>query len=264
MNRNIFSVIICVLFLLAFVVEGEAEDKLFLKGNEEHTGRLESYKNGKFNFKPDGKTPIHELRTFTEKLVMDPPAVAVVTHKTKREKIEGMKLKRYEKGAFVFDKDGKEVKILAMQISTIEIQMSGGGWGGGGASSSEVGDLQVDMKALAAWMNENETTPEQKKAFDDYKSARAAYDSFQAESSRLIDAMDNATGAAREQLLNDLRIRKNEEQPILNALGSAEKALLATFPELTGDAPVESPEDGEPVGGEDAGGDSLEDLVLED
>jgi hypothetical protein len=53
--------------------------------------------------------------------------------------------------------------------------------------------------------------------------------------------MDKQTGVKREELLNKLRARKNEEQPLRKALISAYKALADAFPEPA-DEPAAKPD----------------------
>ena len=101
--------------------------------------------------------------------------------------------------------------------------------------SSEVREtdlLIIDLKKLAEWVNENNPTPAQSKAYNRYKTARASYDAFLAKSVEMIKALDKATGQAREDLLNKLRLRKNEEQPKAIEMKKAQAELLAAFPEI--------------------------------
>jgi len=92
--------------------------------------------------------------------------------------------------------------------------------------------LIIDLKKLTEWMNENNPTPLQVKAYNRYKTAKVAYDAFLTKSTEMVKALDKATGQARENLLNKLRLRKNEEQPITIEMKKSQAELLAAFPEI--------------------------------
>lgn len=230
------TIIISVILPLQFL---HAKDVLIMKGNKSYEGAFQGYKNDKFSFLPDGGKTVNALRSFAEKLVIDPPALVTVTPKGKK-KIEDMRLKSYEKSTFLFDKDGTDVPMTGMQISAIEMGLdfaraAGGSSGmkadfGNDASGSVA--LNIDLKELSAWMKEGNPAPSQVKAFDRYKAAKTAYDSFLETSAAMVKAMDKATGAAREDHLNKLRKRKNDEQPLIGELKAAEKELLAAFPDI--------------------------------
>jgi len=104
--------------------------------------------------------------------------------------------------------------------------------GSGTGSGNEQALLIIDLKQLAEWMKESEPTPVQVKAYNRYKTARTTYDSFLAKSAEMVKLLDRSTGPAREDLLNKLRLRKNEEQPIAGELRKAQAELLAAFPEI--------------------------------
>ena len=104
--------------------------------------------------------------------------------------------------------------------------------GSGGNSGSREMDLIIDLKSLAEWMKENNSTPAQVKAYDRYRAARGNYDAFLAKSAEMVKAMDRSTGSAREDLLNKLRLRKNEEQSIVAEMRKAQAELLVAFPKI--------------------------------
>jgi hypothetical protein len=89
----------------------------------------------------------------------------------------------------------------------------------------------VDLSALE---KAGGLTPAQQAALDRYRRARQEYDAFLSKSTAMVTEMEKATGARRESLLNALRQRKNEEQPISRRLESAEEALLAVLPKNSG------------------------------
>lgn len=215
-----------------------AKDTMVVKGKK-YDGTFESMKNDKIHFLPDGGKTMHETRAFVEQLTINPPASAIVTPKGKK-KTTDMKLKGYEKSNFIFDRNGESVMMPGMQITAIEMALDFDRAPGGAAASDNDSDntgdkpLRIDIKDLSAWMKEGNATPAQTRAFESYKVARESYDRFVMESAVMVKAMDSAKGPAREDFLNKLRKRKNDEQPLLGALKSAEKELLTAFPTIKG------------------------------
>ena len=102
----------------------------------------------------------------------------------------------------------------------------------GANSESKNAELIIDLKNLAEWMKENNPTPAQSKAYNRYKVARETYNAFLTKSAEMVKAMDKSTGSSREDLLNKLRLRKNDEQPIASEMKKAQEELLAAFPEI--------------------------------
>jgi len=228
------TIILSLFFPFQFL---QAKDILIMKGNKSYEGTFQGYKNDKFYFLPDGGKTVNGLRSFAEKLVIDPPAIVTITQRGKK-KVEDWKLKSYEKSTFLFDNNGKEVSMPGMQISAIEMGLDFGRAAGGGGGGQEDGanaenkPLKINLNDLSALVKESNSTPEQTRAFERYKTARTTYDSFLEASSAMVKTMDHTTGAAREDILNKLRKRKNDEQPLLGELKQAEKELLTVFPQI--------------------------------
>jgi hypothetical protein len=219
-----------------------ANDTLIMKGNKTYEGIFQNFKNDRLYFQPKAGKSINVPRSFAEKLALEPPSQVTVTPRGKK-KIGDMKLKGYEKSNFLFEKNGEEISMPASQISFIEMGLDFGrganGPAGQDADDNDDGNkpLVIDLKELSAWMKEGTPTPEQTKAFEHYKTARITYDDFVEKSAIMVKAMDKATGATREDFLNKLRKRKNDEQPLLGELKKAEKELFAAFPEIKAPAP---------------------------
>lgn len=229
---------LCFLFSSA---SAQAKDSLTIKGKTTD-GTFESMKNDKINFQPETGKSLHEPRAFTEKLVVDPPTKVNVTPKGKK-KVTDLKLKGYEKSNFIFDRNGAEVLIPGMQITAIEptldFDRAANAAGTGKEEADDSKPLIIDFKSLSDWMNEGGASPEQTKAFDRYKAARETYNKFVGENATLVKAMDAAKGPAREEFINKLRQRKNDEQPLLGELKKAEQQLLTAFPSIKEPASTE-------------------------
>jgi len=204
-----------------------------MKGTKNYQGTFQGYNRDKFHFQPDSGKMVHELRSFAEKLVIDPPALVTVTPKGKK-KIEDMKLKGYEKSTFVFERNGQEIPMQGMQISTIEMGLDFNRGAGASADDDDADNkpLRINLNDLSEFVKEANCTPEQTKSFERYRTARITYDSFLETSSAMVKSMDKTTGTVREDFLNKLRKRKNDEQPLLGELKKAEQELLTAFPQI--------------------------------
>jgi hypothetical protein len=242
--KKTFNIFCCsIAYFMVFTCQAlYANDTLIMKGNKTYEGIFQYFKNDKLYFQPKTGKLINVPRSFAEKLTLEPPSQVTVTPRGKK-KIGDMKLKSYEKSNFLFDKNGEEVSMPASQISFIEMGLDfGRGVNGPAGQDTNDGDngnkpLIIDLKELSAWMKESTPTPVQTKAFERYKTARTIYDDFVEKSAVMVKAMDKTTGATREDFLNKLRKRKNDEQPLLGELKKAEQELLAAFPEIKGPAP---------------------------
>jgi len=238
MNRKLNTAVYCLAYSLIFTAGNlTAGDTLIMKGNKTFTGTFQTFKTDKIYFLPaNGGKIMREQRLYVESLTIDPPSKVLVTPKGKK-KIEDMKLTKYSKSNFIFDKNGEEISIPGAQISSIEMGLDFGRAAGGAGDQQDGSDaenkpLKINLNDLSAFVKENGSTPEQIKVFEQYKTARVTYDTFLDTSSAMVKSMDKTTGTAREDFLNKLRKRKNDEQPILGKLKKAEQELLASFPEI--------------------------------
>jgi len=244
MNKRSISCAACITIMLVGYANSflHAKDTLIMKGNKNYEGTFQGYKNDNFYFQPNNGKTIKTLRSFAEKLVLDPPALVTIVQRGKK-KVEDLKLKSYEKSIFLFDNNGSEVSMPGMQISAIEMGLdfrraAGGTGGQEDGQDTENTPLKINLTDLAALVKESNSTPEQTKAFERYRAARNTYDSFLETSSAMVKSMDKATGAAREDFLNKLRKRKNDEQPLLGELKKAEQELLTALPQIKVTAPA--------------------------
>ena len=144
-----------------------------------------------------------------------------------RKKRSGARmLKGYKGLKFVFVEGEKEKKVFAGRVKSISVIHPAGGSGGKDAKGADTFPV-IDISGLET---RSDLTEQQTDAIDRYKKAREAYDSFLAESSKLVARMDRERGGAREKLLDELRVRKDREQPIKNELRAAIRELMATCP----------------------------------
>ncbi len=206
-------------------------DQLTVTGKT-HEGSFQSYEDNRFHFMTVKGRFVKEHASRVVKLVLEHPKKA--SYRTAdAAKEETALFKGYDKRKFIFATGGKDIIIQQAKMKTIELIMDEGwaGAGGGEFGGNRYPIPQVDIQTLSR----GPMTPAQRTALNQFNTAKAAYDEFVAKSSAMVAEMDRLTGAKREDLLNQLRIRKNEEQPLKNALLAAYKALTAAFAEAEGE-----------------------------
>lgn len=200
-------------------------------GTKSHEGTFEGFENGKFLFRTSEGREVKEPRTSVQKLTLTEPRKVSLVRNTKADPV-AMTLTGYESGKFAVKEGGKDATIPGMQVKAVTVEMEMMAGGGGGAVDDPPRPVPaVDISGLA---DREDLTPAQKGTLERYKAAREKYDAFLAESSALVTQMDKATGPKREELLNVLRRRKVEEQPVKRDLEAGRAALLTAFPELAG------------------------------
>lgn len=231
----------CVAFAMSAGVH--AADTMVV-ASETHTGTFEGYRQNRFLFRTESGTLLQEVRGRVSELKLGQPC-KVTFARTGRKKREPAHLKTYAHMKFTFEDGGREKVVPAFNIREITVQRdeSGGaakpddGAKPGGAPDKPGVFTTYDVRPLAS---RSDLTGPQSAALKRYETAKSRYDAFLKESTRLVTEMDRAKGAQREKLLNELRTRKNQEQPIKKELDGATAALLSAFPWLkTGQAPPE-------------------------
>ena len=80
---------------------------------------------------------------------------------------------------------------------------------------------KVDTKSIAS----RDLSQEQRLTLESFVAAKAGYDAFMRSSSAMVAQLDSATGSKRAKLLAELRARKNNEQPLKDALLKAHQKL---------------------------------------
>ena len=158
------------------------------------------------------------------------------------KKEETALLKGFDKREYLLEKDGKEIRVAATKMKSLDPFVDTGDGAGVGGNAYPIPKIDADA-LLAATPNPTEA---QKKALARFQAARQAFDAFFAESSALVEKIDKASGVPRENLLNTLRLRKNKEQPLKSELVDACSALTEAFPEpAPGRVPGMQPQTGD-------------------
>jgi hypothetical protein len=221
-----------VLVLAAVCAPG---DQLVILGQAPKEGTFQGFENGRFLFLPANGKFMKEQSSRVSKIVLPTPGKAsyqTTDGKTEQEAA----FKGYEKGKFVFVKDGKEVLIPALRMKQLEptFESEGGVGGDGGVGSYPI--PKVDLSSIG------DVTPDQQAILDRFATAKKAFDDYLTASIAMKEEMDKLKGPKREELLNKLRLRKDAEQPLRKDLRTAYKALVSAFSEQDEAAkPVEKP-----------------------
>jgi len=215
-------------------------DQLVLTGQVKE-GTFQGVENARFQFvTAKGRFMKEQLGRVTKMVLAKPVKVSYVTSDGKEEK--DVELKGFEKRTFTFSKKGGEdVAVPQLKMKSISLIFEGDG-AEGDAGGGRYPIPAVDLNSLAG----ADITPEQQTVIDEFTNAKKAFDEFAADSAALVAEMDKATGPKREEFLNQLRQRKNDEQPLRKALLAAYNALADAFPEPSEEpaaklAPAKSP-----------------------
>jgi len=209
---------------------GPARADVLNLGTKEHEGTFEGFANSRFVFRTGAGREVKESRTSVQRLTLAEPRKVALLRPGKKDP-ETVMLVGYEGGKFTVKQGNQETNIPGMQVRSIEVEMEMPEGGGADVTDTPRPIPPIDISELAA---RQDLGAPQIAVLEKYKAARAKYDAFIEESSALVAAMNKATGAKREELLNTLRRRKGEEQPIKRSLETSRSALIAAFPEITG------------------------------
>lgn len=198
--------------------------------SKEHPGRFVGFEDGQFLFLSEIGEATKYARTVVESLALDAPCEVRMVRASKTAP-ESALLHGYKQSKFTVELNGTRLDVPGMQVKRMEVGLAApaGPFGAGGAASADVPGPRppADVSSLE---KAGDLTPAQKGALDRYRRVRQEYEAFIAKSTALVAEMEKATGARRESLLDALRQRKNEEQPLVRRLESAEAALLAVLP----------------------------------
>jgi hypothetical protein len=173
-------------------------------------------------------------------LSLEQPRMADVVMAGK-PKPEQLLLKGYANGRFVFSIGGKDQNIVGMDVRSIRplpVSSSAPAAAAAPGGSQGVPMQQIPDRDIQTLLGRPGLTPDQKRILEEYKAAKAEYNKFQSESSALVSAMDTLTGNQRQQALNQLRLRKEQEQPVRRRMETSQQAVLAAFPELLTGSPA--------------------------
>ena len=194
-------------------------------------GVFEGYRDSQFSFRTDKGQLINEARVNVKKLECD--KVCQVILAVERKPPASALFKKYEKLKFTFEENGRKRTVFSRTVESITVTRATEGQGRGARGGGALPMFDVSRLEKAV-----DITPAQKAAVARYKAAKERYGAFLAESSTMVARMDQARGRQREELLNQLRMRKQDEQPIKNEYSAASSALLQAFPDLESDGEV--------------------------
>lgn len=196
-------------------------------GNTKQQGTFEGVENSLLVFRTGKDNVLKENGSKVLRITLDSPCKATITYTSKKPD-ETVLLKGYEKLKFTIGDRKKERTVFAATVKQMTVQREAPS-SNDGESGGMGGIIQFDFNTFEAGLQDQELTAAQKTALQNYKSAKTKFDVFVNESTVLQRQMDKSTDAVRENLLNQLRKRKNEEQPIRNALLQAQPAFFSEF-----------------------------------
>ncbi len=195
---------------------------------KEHEGEFERFENGRFTFNiPFGETLEFPASSVSE-LKLDQPC-SVSVESSAGSVADNLTLFRFWRAAFDFEHNGVKKSAYAMKVKRILVRKQKAETRQTRPVSSDIA-FPREFADISKLEHRTDLPSRQTAALKDYVVARDHYKAFFVESSRLVSAMDSATGDRRLEILTALRTRKNDEQPILQALDQAEEILLAAFP----------------------------------
>jgi hypothetical protein len=223
--ENLMSKVSMYLLMSLLISQSVFADVLVV-GKTRNKGTFKGFANNIFELEQKGGKTLKINRTKVKTLELDKPAKVSYLQRGKKE-VRDAELLRYEKFKFSFTGKKKETHVIGSVMKKITISWSSSGTGGGPASSNiPTAPPALDLSGIEG----ADLTPDQETTLASYKSAREDYDKFLNENTALVKQMDAETHGAREKLLNELRIRKQNEQPLRIALQKATDDVLATFP----------------------------------
>ena len=221
---------VCAILTVMAACATHAADEMVVR-NETHRGTFEAYERNSFMFLDSNNDMIKAPKGAVKKLTLNPACKVQVMRSMKKES-EPYLLKGYKNMKITLSNGDGETTIFANNIksmtadrpSALLVAAVGADAAGGNKAPPPIDTEPLEARA--------DLTDEQAQALADYKDARETYDAFVRESSRMVAEMDRMQGPRRTDLLAELRSRKNQEQPIKNALLSATSAMKSAFPEL--------------------------------
>jgi len=214
-------------FSCAALCAGRAD--VLRTATDEYKGEFRRFEKDHFVFATEKGDELRLPRSSVRCVLMQPPREVEIARSggktTEQETLAG-----YDKMKFCLIEGGRTNMVLATAISGIRVPQPELQAGVERASDDAPrAPRTFDVSALETLPD---LTPDRKAVIDKYKEARGRFDAFVKESAALVARMDRATGPDREKLLDALRSRKNEEQPLKRALERATADLLAAFPDI--------------------------------
>ena len=217
-----FIVLFAVFILLFF---GMTYADTMIVGCQVHKGTLKGYINNNFIFETDSWKTINKHRTSVKKITLSEPRLA----KYREINYTPAKAKfiKYDKAKFFFKlsnntiKEVYGVKMKYLSVTPPSSQFS--------PPAAPVDSLKPRLNIKKLISMAGSLTDNQKSAIKRYIAARTKYVQFQNESDRLIRQRDQTTGRRREALIEQLHLRKNNEQPLIRELQESIRCLDEVF-----------------------------------
>lgn len=211
--------------ILVLLVSSVRADTL-IADHKTYKGMLQGYENNYFIFKTTDWKTIKKPRTSIKKFIPDIP---YDTSYTIKGVLYPAKFIKYETPKFFFkSKEGQETTIHGVKIKTLKIETHSPFTANSGEQNRGKQGLKTSLNLKEIAASENLTIT-QKTAIKRYIEARKAYIKFHKESNALIRQRDQANDKKREDLINELHLRKNAEQPIINELTTSVLQLESEF-----------------------------------
>jgi hypothetical protein len=199
----------------------------FLIAGQTREGRFRAFSGGRFELSTDRRTTKEPASRVTKLTVSEPLEVNYTTSDGKQHK--GAQFKGYAMGIFrLATKEGGDVSVPQIKLRSLEVVFHENAAPAEGGGEARDPAPALDLSAI----DRSGLTGAQVSAMENYLAARAAYDAYVALSSQMVNQMNGLKGPQREAVLNQLRQRKAEEQPIRNRLTSACTALKTAIPGL--------------------------------
>jgi len=196
-------------------------------GTAKFEGSFEGFEHGLFLFRDTDGRLRKEDRSVVRSLEMPKPKEINLLRVGSRE-WESAFLTGYDRFNFRIRQEGRSRTVSGLRVKEISTRTLSSIREAGRQSSTARTRLQsIDTSGLE---NNPNLSAEQADAFAAYKRAKSKYDAFVAKNAALVARMDKATGSARDDLLMELRRRKADEQPLVQALSAAQTTLLRAFP----------------------------------
>lgn len=214
--------------VLALCTSATAWADILKIGSKTQSVMLEGYNGRNFQFREANGRVLAVPRSSVKELKLDEPRKGEVVISGKPPSPDKMLVRGFSDGQFLLTENGKDFSVMGMRVSSIKLDPLPKS---GRASESDA-VLQITDAEINKLLARPGLTADQKATLEQYKAVKAKYRDFVAENSTMVATMDTLKSAERQKVLNDLRIRKVEEQPLKREMEARQSALIEAFPEL--------------------------------
>jgi hypothetical protein len=197
-------------------------------GTQTHSGTLQSYEKNAFRFRTQAGEWLTQDRMAVRRITVDAPRKAMLDC-AGRKAPEAVAFLGYENKKFLVSANGKREEVAGLKVRRLSIEDDMRQMGGASSETPRARE-RIDLSGVEGRAG---LSAVQTALIERYRAAWSDYERFLDESTAMAGRLDTLTGAQRATLLNELRARKNREQPLTQVLAAAETAVRAAFPELT-------------------------------